>query len=238
MRFCNECGQGNPDDAAFCVQCGTTLTGQQGGPDTGEAPPEGTAGVPAPPPVGAEPESAGTEPGTPSPPVGEEGGEAAGGEGGPAPPPGVPSGPPPPPGVPRVQAGTPPPPPDVGQPYTPGPPPPAYAPGPPGYVPVPHQQTDGMAVAALILGIAGFFFCPLVGVLAVIFGYMGRRNIRESGGRLGGEGFCLAGIILGFIQIGIVVFFGIIWAIIAIIAATHSEAMGAAFICLALMAAT
>jgi uncharacterized membrane protein len=94
---------------------------------------------------------------------------------------------------------------------------------PPGYVPVARRSTDGVAVAALIMGIAGFFFCPLVlGVLAVIFGYMGRRRIAESNGMLEGDSFCTAGIILGFIQIGIVVFVGIIWAIIAIIAATSN----------------
>jgi hypothetical protein len=80
-----------------------------------------------------------------------------------------------------------------------------------------------MAVAALIMGIAGFFFCPLVlGVLAVIFGYMGRRRIAESNGMLEGDSFCTVGIVLGFIQIGIVLFVGIIWAIIAIIAATSN----------------
>lgn len=37
MNFCSQCGQGNQDDATFCVQCGAPLaaTGQAGG----EAPP-------------------------------------------------------------------------------------------------------------------------------------------------------------------------------------------------------
>lgn len=179
MKFCNQCGQGNPDDAAFCVQCGTSV--DEG---AGAAPPvvEGAA----PPPVeGAAP-----------PPM----------EGEAPPPPGMP--PPPPPA------------------FAPGmPPPPPGMPGmpPPGYAPLARRQTDGMAVAALIMGIGGFFICPLVfGVLAVIFGYMGRGNIQKSGGVLEGDSFCTAGIILGFIQIGITLFFIILWVIIAIIAASSS----------------
>ncbi len=159
MKFCNQCGQGNPDDAAFCVQCGTPV--DEG---AGAAPPviEGAA----PPPM-----------------------EDA------APP--VPGMPPPPPGMPGMP--------------------------PPGYAPLARRQTDGMAVAALIMGIGGFFICPLVfGVMAVIFGYLGRGNIQKSGGVLEGDSFCTAGIILGFIQIGISLFFIILWVIIAIIAASSS----------------
>jgi hypothetical protein len=97
---------------------------------------------------------------------------------------------------------------------------------PPGYAPMARRQTDGMAVAALIMGIGGFFICPIVfGVLAVIFGYMGRGNIQKSGGVLEGDSFCTAGIILGFIQIGITLFFIILWVIIAIIAATSNASV-------------
>ena len=96
---------------------------------------------------------------------------------------------------------------------------------PPGY-PQYRQQapTDGLAVAALIAGIAGFFFCPIVGgVLAIIFGYMARRNISESGGRLGGDSFATAGIILGFIQLGITLVVILIWIIILAAASTNNS---------------
>ncbi len=86
----------------------------------------------------------------------------------------------------------------------------------------PRRQTEGLAVASLILGIAGFFACSLLGILAVVFGYMGRTKIKESGGMLEGDSMCTAGIILGFIQIGITLLVVVIWAIIAIIAATSS----------------
>jgi uncharacterized membrane protein len=96
-----------------------------------------------------------------------------------------------------------------------------------------------MAVAALILGIAGFFFWPLMpilGVLAVIFGYIGRRSIAASNGTLEGDSFCIAGIVLGFVQIGIMVLIGIILAIIAIVAATtHSSDMAPALLSLGVL---
>jgi hypothetical protein len=61
------------------------------------------------------------------------------------------------------------------------------------------------------MGIAAFLVCPLVlGVLAVVFGYIGKRNIEDSGGMLGGEAFAVAGIILGWINIAIVAIFAII----------------------------
>ena len=197
MKFCDQCGQGNMEDSAFCVQCGTQMkpgeAGAEGNPPVGPAPPP--AGEGTPPPQGATAAPEGAIP----PPV--------------PPPPGTM----PPPGVPPGQA------------YTQGPPPPPGT--PPGYYPgVPHQvPTDGMALASLVLGIAGFLICGpglIAGVLAVIFGYIGRRHIAESNGALEGSSFCTAGIILGFIQIGLAVFIGVIWAIIAIIAATtHAQSM-------------
>jgi hypothetical protein len=96
---------------------------------------------------------------------------------------------------------------------------------PPGYTPYrAPQPTDGMAVAALVLGIGSFFMCPLVGaVLAVIFGYMARQNIRNSGGTLGGEGFATAGIILGFIHLGLLLLVVIIVVIVVFAVGTSTN---------------
>ncbi len=54
-------------------------------------------------------------------------------------------------------------------------------------------------------------------ILAVIFGFVARKQIRESGGRQGGGGMALAGIILGFVGIA-----GLILWIILIAVVTNS----------------
>jgi len=66
------------------------------------------------------------------------------------------------------------------------------------------QRDDPMAIASLILSISSFFFFYLVGaILGLIFGYISLSNIRESEGRLKGEQLARAGIILGWVNIGL-----------------------------------
>ena len=56
----------------------------------------------------------------------------------------------------------------------------------------------------MILGIVGLVLCPILpSILALVFGYMARGEIRRSGGQLGGSGVALAGLILGWVGIGI-----------------------------------
>jgi len=173
MKFCNQCGQGNEDEADFCIQCGTKLEAE------GEAPVATPGGTPPPPPGVAAPPPPGAGP--PPPPTG---------------------GPPPAPGY-KAPV----------QPPTGFPPPPGPYQAPPPGVPISRPKpNDGSAIASLIMGIAAFLVCPLVlGVLAVVFGYIGKRNIQDSGGMLGGEAFAVAGIILGWINIAIVAIFAIIF---------------------------
>ncbi|MBA2324408.1 MAG: DUF4190 domain-containing protein [Pseudonocardiales bacterium] len=92
-------------------------------------------------------------------------------------------------------------------------------PGYPGQAWAPARPTNGLAVAALILGIVGlclgFVVIPFVGAVpALICGYLGRKQIRERGDA--GDGMALAGIILGWIgvasQLAWVVFFVFIFA--------------------------
>jgi len=65
----------------------------------------------------------------------------------------------------------------------------------------------------------------IAGILAVVFGYMGRNKIRESGGMLEGDGFCIAGIILGFINIGLTIIGILIWIIVLIVADSSMNSM-------------
>ena len=108
---------------------------------------------------------------------------------------------------------------------TPPPPPQASAPNPastsawlnvpsspsqysPQYPPQAQQryqpaQTDGGAVASMILGIASFALCLsfITGIPAIILGHISLSKIKKSMGRLKGEGMALAGLILGYISL-------------------------------------
>ncbi len=67
-----------------------------------------------------------------------------------------------------------------------------------------HVKNNGLAVASLVLGLVGVFLFALFAIppiLAVIFGLVGRDQIRKSGGRETGQGMATAGIILGAIEI-------------------------------------
>ncbi len=86
------------------------------------------------------------------------------------------------------------------QPY--GPPPYGGYPGQyphAGYGPPSPARTNGMAIASMVLGILWIYWVG--SILALIFGYIARRQIRERGE--GGDGMAVAGIVLGWIGIGI-----------------------------------
>lgn len=88
-----------------------------------------------------------------------------------------------------------------------GPPPPGGGWGPP-----PSPQTNGKATAALILGILGFVVCPLVcSVLALVFGYQARNEIDASRGYQGGRGMAVAGIVLGWVGIAVMILLILLW---------------------------
>lgn len=86
--------------------------------------------------------------------------------------------------------------------------------GPPGYWQgyQPPRPTNGMAVASLVLGIIWIYW--LGSILALIFGYQARRQIAERGEA--GGGLATAGIVLGWVGLGVlalVVTFGVIGVI-------------------------
>ena len=99
---------------------------------------------------------------------------------------------------------------------TPTPPPAA----PVGYQPPVYaqpQRTSSMATVSLITGILSLTLCGLIaGIVAVITGFQARKEIAASGGTVGGEGQAKAGIIMGFISIGLSVIGGCIYLIIVL----------------------
>jgi hypothetical protein len=67
-----------------------------------------------------------------------------------------------------------------------------------------YQQNSSLAVISLISGIASYFIVPLLGAIAaVITGSMAKKEIRQSAGRLTGEGMATWGMILGWVNIGL-----------------------------------
>lgn len=67
----------------------------------------------------------------------------------------------------------------------------------------PAKNSD-WAVIALISGIGGLTFLPLIGsLIAIISGYVAKSDIRRSMGRLVGEGMATWGLILGWVGIAL-----------------------------------
>ena len=84
---------------------------------------------------------------------------------------------------------------------------------PPGAFPVPHgqpygygypyqppQRTNGLAIASMVLGILWLYWVG--SILALVFGYIARNQIRERGEA--GGGMATAGIVLGWIGVGFI----------------------------------
>jgi hypothetical protein len=78
--------------------------------------------------------------------------------------------------------------------------------------------TSGYAIASLICSLLGYigvlFFGPLLGI---IFGHLALREIDRSNGALQGRGIAQAGLILGYIALGLALLFVAIFAIIFIV---------------------
>jgi hypothetical protein len=98
------------------------------------------------------------------------------------------------PGAPYGQPGYQPQPPPGGFPTAYGQPPYGYP-----YAP-PPQRTNGLAIASMVLGILWLYW--IGSILALVFGYIARNQIRERGES--GGGMATAGIVLGWIGVGFI----------------------------------
>jgi hypothetical protein len=100
-----------------------------------------------------------------------------------------------------------------------GPPPPlAAAAAPVGTAypypyPVAQRSTNGFAVASMVLGILWIYW--IGSILAVVFGYIAKRQIDDSNGWQTGRGMAMAGIVLGWVGIGVIVIGLAVWIIVA-----------------------
>lgn len=108
------------------------------------------------------------------------------------------------------------------------------------YQQVVRAPSNGMAVAALVLGLVaivvgiwspipliGFitaFFAFIPALLAVIFGVVGLRRAAQLA-RLG-RGQALTGLILGAVTLAIIVLVTLGWIVLVLLAATQSSTVG------------
>ena len=74
--------------------------------------------------------------------------------------------------------------------------------------------TNGKAIASMVLGILSFVlgfelgpFAVIFTILALVFGYQAKREIRLSAGLQTGEGMAIAGIVMGWIGIALLLLF-------------------------------
>ncbi|MDQ5874175.1 MAG: DUF4190 domain-containing protein [Actinomycetota bacterium] len=90
----------------------------------------------------------------------------------------------------------------------------------------PPAETNGLAVASLVCGILGvvFPFIPLIpSILAVVFAGRGKRQIDASGGLQTGRGFAVAGQVLGWVGIALVLV--AILGLVALVAVSTGESV-------------
>jgi hypothetical protein len=66
-----------------------------------------------------------------------------------------------------------------------------------------RQSTNGLAIASMVLGILWLYW--IGSILALVFGYVANSQIKRSGGQQGGRGMAIAGIVLGWVGIGLLI---------------------------------
>ncbi len=67
----------------------------------------------------------------------------------------------------------------------------------------PLPQTSGMAIASLVLGLTWLYW--IGSILAIVFGHLAKNEIKRDPARLQGRGMAIAGIVLGWVGIGMLV---------------------------------
>ncbi len=88
------------------------------------------------------------------------------------------------------------------------------------------KRESTLAIISLVSGIIGWTILPFIGsIVAVITGHLAKKEIRESGNTMSGDGMALAGLILGYTMIGVtlLVLLIILVAVLAFIPVVKSE---------------
>ena len=70
-------------------------------------------------------------------------------------------------------------------------------------------------MAALVCGCVGFMLCFVPSILAVVFGYVSKSQIDRSAGTQTGRGLAIAGIVLGWVGVGVALLVAVLFVIAA-----------------------
>jgi hypothetical protein len=89
-----------------------------------------------------------------------------------------------------------------------------YGPGYP-YAPPAHPRTNELAVAALVCGCCVPVLL-ITAIPAVVLGFIARGQIARSGGMETGRGMATAGIVLGFLGIGVGLAVGLVFVLMLV----------------------
>ena len=88
--------------------------------------------------------------------------------------------------------------------------------------PINLLPSSTLAIVSLVSAILGFTFVPVIGgIVALVTGYLARQETRSLPPRASGDGMATAGIVMGWIQLGLLVvgfccaiaFFVMTWAV-------------------------
>jgi hypothetical protein len=70
------------------------------------------------------------------------------------------------------------------------------------------KKDNTLAIVSLVCGLVAWTFLPCISAIAaIVTGHLAKKEIRDSGGTKGGDGMALAGLILGYVQIGLIILF-------------------------------
>jgi hypothetical protein len=81
----------------------------------------------------------------------------------------------------------------------------------------PHK-TSGSAITSLVFGILTWIFLPLIGaIVAVTTGNNAKKEIENSNGSITGSGMATAGLILGWVHLGLTILAVVVIVILMIL---------------------
>jgi hypothetical protein len=85
-----------------------------------------------------------------------------------------------------------------------------------------NQKDSSLAIASLVTGILGWTLVPLLGsIAAIITGHLAKKEIKESQGTISGDSMATAGLIMGYVQLGLVIIAAIIAIILILVAGAN-----------------